>query len=358
MACGTRAVKAILFIPFVVLYLASNWAAGQTAASTSTPSEDVNELIARGDYEAADRVFAAQLERHPGDFRLLYNRALAQYLAGHPEQARDTLLTVAEADRTQAHYQVLLATVLTRLGAYKEALPPAREAVKLAPSDPDNWLRLGGLYLRLKRGQHATDVYQTGRTLFPMRSEFLLGLGVIEQMQAKYPAAIKIFRQVVETFPSLDAGYLFLAQVQLMAARPAEARETAERLLRMSPRSAFAEYLVGQAAWSTPGKESEAAPHVQRALELNPRLVEALLLAAKIEMRRGNPQQAVVHLKQAIAEEPRVDTGHLLLARAYRQMGDAQNAQAALVAFRQLRQVEEKENQLLSNFLATGASRP
>ena len=355
---GARAAKAALFFLFLVLSLASNPAAGQVTPSSPSPSEDVNELIARGDYEVADRVFAAELERHPGDFRLLYNRALARYLAGQLERSREILLSVPPADRAQVNYQVLLSTVCTRLGAHKDALPPAQEAVKLVPSDPDNWLRLGALYLRLRQGQHATDVYETGRSLFPTRPEFLLGLGVVEQMQAKFPEAISLFRQVVEAFPRLDAGYLFLAQVQLKAARPAEARETAEKLVRLNPRSAFAEYLAGEAAWAIPGKESEAAPHVQRALELNPRLVEALLLAAKIELRQGDPHKAVAHLKEAIAAEPRVDTGHLLLARAYRQMGDARRAESELAAFRQLRQAEEQENQLLSNFLANGARRP
>ena len=220
-----NAARGALLLLFLVLGAAANLATGQPNSPYTNPSsEDIKQLLARGDYDAADRLFAAELTRHPGDFRLLHNRALAHYLGGHPEQAREILLTVAPADRVQTNYQTLLASVFTRLGNYQEALPPAQEAAKLAPSDPENWLRLGALYLRVKRGQQATDVYREGRSLFPARPEFLLGLGVVEQMQAKFPEAIEIYRQATDAFPRLDAGYLFLASAQLKAARPAEAR--------------------------------------------------------------------------------------------------------------------------------------
>jgi tetratricopeptide (TPR) repeat protein len=308
-------------------------------------------LAQQGDFEAADRVFAAELEKHPGDFALLFNRALVNYRAGWNEKALAILESVAATDRGQAAYQSLLGSVLTRLGQYRKALAPSQEAIRLEPSNPEHRLRLAGLYLRLKMGQHATDVYRQGQSLFPERPEFWLGLGVVEQMQAKFPAALEIFQQVTQKFPQQEGGFLFLAHAQIKAGQPTEALETARKLLALKPGSALGEYLCAEAAWAIPGQEGEARRHVQKSLQANPRLPEALVLAAKIELKLGDPREAIGYLEQAISFEPRMASAHYVLSQAYRRMGDTARAEAAADSFRKLRVSEDAETELLGNFL-------
>lgn len=332
--------------------------AGQKSPPLPAPTQGVNELLARGDYDAADRFFASQLAERPGDFRLLYNRALANYLAHHLEKSRDLLLSVAPSEQNRLDYQVLLATVLIDLGDYREALPPSQQAVRLRPSDPENWLRLGMVYLRLKRGQHALDTYKTAWGLFPTRPEFLIGQGVVEEMVAKLPQAISTYKQVTAKFPRYEPGYCFLGQVQIKSSLPEEARATGQKLLRLNPHSAYGEYLLAQADWITPGKGQEARPHVQRALELNPRLAEAALLAGKVEMQAGEPLKAIHFLSSAVQIAPQLEDAHYVLSRAYRQIGDPARAEAQLAIFRELRRKEDAENHLLNNFLATGGPPP
>lgn len=346
--------KARFGVLLVALSLAGSLQGRQASAPAGEPPPDLHQLIANGNYEAADRVFAEELQRHPGDFALTYNRALVNYLAGNFEKSRDQLLSVPAAERGHINYQALLASNLTHLGDFKGAVAPSVEVVKLAPSDPENWLRLAGLYLRLKKGQHATDVYRAGLWRFPTRPEFLIGLGVIEEMQAKMDSTISIYRQVVEQFPQQAVGYQFLGHAQVKANQAAEAQKTAEKLLLLDPRSAYAEYLLGEAAWTRPGREQDAAEHAQRALQLDPKLVEARLLAAKVELRVGDPHKAIAYLKEVTNNQPRVEAAHYLLAQACRRIGDTREADAELAAFRKLRQAGDNENQLLSNFVAGG----
>ena len=209
----------------------------------------------------------------------------------------------------------------------------------------------------MKKGQHALEVYRARQARFPNRPEFLIGPGVIEEMQARLDVAIETYRGVTQKYPRQESAYQFLGHALITAGKAADAEETAKKLLKLNPRSAYGEYLLGEAAWLSPGRKAEAAAHAEQALRLDPHLVEALLLAAKVELRSGNPQQAVSFLQRAIQEAPRVETSHYLLAQAYRQVGDLRQADLELKAFRALRQSEDHENQLLGNFLATGTVR-
>ncbi len=325
----------------------------QAQQPPANATEQAEQLAARGNYAAADQLFATEVAHHPGDFHLLYNRALVNFLWQHDEAARLFLEEVAPADRAEANYQALLGTVLTRLGKYKEAVPPSQKAVELAPGNPEYLLSLGALYLRLKLGQHATEVYQQGEKLFPERPEFTLGLGVIQDMQAKFDAAIAIYRKVSEKYPRYEAGYLFLAQAYLKAGRPTEAEKVARTVLAMNPRSALAEYFLGEAAWTTPARHQEASTHVAKSLELNPELTEALVLAAKIELRQGDAHKAVAYLERAIAAQPHVANAYYLLGQAYERLGEKNKSQAALEQFHRLKKAESWEA-LFPGGLATG----
>ena len=314
--------------------------------------EEVIDLAARGEYAAADHILAEELRNDPANFALLYNRALVNFFWKRDEESLRLLRSVAAGDREDPNYQALLSSVLTGLGRYREALPASREALRLAPSDAENWLRLGALYLHLKMGGHATEVYEKGQTLFPERPEFLLGLGVIQEMQAKFEATIPTYEEVVRKFPRYLGGYLFLAGAYLKASRTAEAARAATQALALDSRSALAECFLAEAAWKTPGQEKEATARIQKALQLDPTLPEALVLAAKIELKRDDPQQAVYYLKKATAEQPRMASAFYVLGQTYRRLSQTRDAEAALREFKRLQRSESLGNPLVASLLA------
>ncbi len=327
---------------------------GQTTSQQSGEArEEAFRLAAQGNYPAADHIFETELGTNPGDFSLLYNRALVNFFWRRDEKALELLKSVAREDREDANYQALLAAVLTRLGAFKEALPASLEATRLAPSNSENWLRLGALYLHLKMGQHATGVYEKGRSLFRDRPEFILGMGVVEEGQSKFNAAIDLYRQAVTKYPHYEGGYLFLARAYLTARQAVKARKVAADLLAINPQSALAECFVAEAAWMTPGHRAEAATHVQKALQLDPKLAEALVLAAKIELGQGDPQRAVEYLKEAVAEQPHMPSAYYVLSQARRRLGQTEDAQSALGEFHRFERSESLENPLLESLVAT-----
>src|SRR5437762_8753870 len=212
-----------------------------TSVQPRSAREEVIDLAARGEYAAADHILAEELRNDPANFALLYNRALVNFFWKRDEESLRLLKSVATEDREDPNYQALLSSVLARLGRYREALPASREALRLAPSDPENWLRLGALYLHLKMGEHATEVYEKGQTLFPDRPQFVLGQGVIQEMQARFDGAIPTYERAVRKFPRYPGGYLFLADAYLKASRTAEAARAATQALALDSRSALAE---------------------------------------------------------------------------------------------------------------------
>jgi len=230
--CNRESATRFAMLVSLALGLMMPMLSGQDQPTAQPVSPDLGELIAHGDYEGLDRAYAEALKERPGDFRLTYNRALANYLGGHAENARDILMTVAASDRGVSDYQALLATILIQIGDFKAALEPTQEAARLNPADAENWLRLGALYLRLKRGQHAIDTYENASRRFPDRPEFLIGRGVVEEMLARLPAAAAVYREATTKFPRYEPGYCFLGQVQIKAVMPDEARAAARALWR------------------------------------------------------------------------------------------------------------------------------
>src|SRR5690349_16237107 len=94
---------------------------GQTTSQQSGEArEEAFRLAAQGNYPAADHIFETELGTNPGDFSLLYNRALVNFFWRRDEKALELLKSVAREDREDANYQALLAALLTRLGAFKE----------------------------------------------------------------------------------------------------------------------------------------------------------------------------------------------------------------------------------------------
>src|SRR5207302_10560573 len=127
-----------------------------------------------------------------------------------------------------------------------------------------------------------------------------------------------IYRQVIDQFPTKEVGYLYLAHVRIKAGKIEAANQTLEVLLAKIPNSALGHYLAAEAAWASPGEERKAQAHLSEALRLNAHLPEGHLLAAKIELRMGDPELAIRHLKEAENQAAGLATIQYVLSQVYR----------------------------------------
>jgi TolB-like protein len=134
----------------------------------------------------------------------------------------------------------VLGTVAFVLGYFEENINPAialiDRSLDLNPSSATSWTRSG--WLRLWAGQHelAIEHFQTSLRLDPRRrSPGLLGIAVGHFFAQHFDTAAGLLLQCLQETPNWAPIYRFLAACYVQMGRLDDARETIERLRRITP---------------------------------------------------------------------------------------------------------------------------
>jgi tetratricopeptide (TPR) repeat protein len=98
--------------------------------------------------------------------------------------------------------------------------------------------------------------------------------------------------------------------------------------VRMHPHYADLHYFTASAAFEL-GKLTDAEALLQRALELNPKYREALILSARVAQAAENRDRAIRYLNLGIAAGADYPDVHLMLANLYHAGGETDSARQA-----------------------------
>ena len=245
---------------------------------------------------------------------------------------------------------VFLALVQAATGGCKDALPRLSEAFTHS-SDP-TVRRLAGealvscveTNLKAEYPADADVLYQSARAHLKAWNEAVYQMfqktpasyrvnqisAEIFEIQGKYQEAAAEYRKAIEKDPHALDLHFRLGRVILMDSQGAEALESARREfeteLTLNRGDAASEYEVGQILL-TQGKRAEGVDHLQRALELRPDFIEALLAVGRARLQDKRYPDAISLLSRAVKLQPGNEAAHYSLMMAYRNSGDAAGAQ-------------------------------
>jgi Flp pilus assembly protein TadD len=154
--------------------------------------------------------------------------------------------------------------------------------------------------------------------------------------------ALEIYADVVSRVPDNCAALLGLGQAKIWAGQYEGALDHLNRALELCPRNLDARYARAQ-AWSLQGQRSQAQPELQevstaraaltRAGELaseilrNPRDLEARIEIGTILIRYGDRDEGASWISSVLQYEPNHQAAHRLLAEYYEQQGDKERAE-------------------------------
>jgi len=123
----------------------------------------------------------------------------------------------------------------------------------------------------------------------------------------------------------------------------AEARYEAAAEEADRKKTIFAFPLLGQARISSRHQGlPEATRFAQKAVSLDPRLVDGRLTLGNLYLQSGELEKAIAELKTAIDLDPNHPTPHYMLSRAYRKMERFSEAQKEEETFSRLKAMREK----------------
>ena len=156
----------------------------------------------------------------------------------------------------------------------------------------------------------------------------ILGLGAIDQAQYFFtrrdgdPAALAWAQRMN---PQDTRVYFRRAQIALQAGDLVRARTELERVLRINPRNAPAQHMLGQIIFRS-GDTEAALAHYDRMAELFRPDLSIALNRGLLDLERGNSKIAAARFEEALSLAPHKTELHFLLANALRESGQTERA--------------------------------
>ena len=161
------------------------------------------------------------------------------------------------------------------------------------------------------------------------------------ETQERWREAEAEYRAVLAQNPNLPGIHYRLGRLLLSlpenALTPAtrdDARREFEEELKINPRNAGAEYVLGEMARQA-GDWAQAAGHFANAARLNPAFADAHIGLGRSLISAGKYEESIKPLEQAVKLQPENPAAHYHLATAYRRAGRKEDAERESVAFKQ-----------------------
>lgn len=289
--------------------------------------EDGIAQFRRGEFESARKSLSTV---QPSPLRDVF-LAISEVNTGHCADAEPKLRVRYEVPELRRLAGSALLQCLTLLGRMEEALPLAEKLGREFPRDPDVLYQSARLHMQAfndtvaRLFEHAPASYRVNQLS-----------GEILDVQARPAEAAQEYRKAIAKNPAAINLHYRLGRALLVTGQFDEARREFETELKLNPEDALAEFQIAQidAAQQKP----TAAEHYERALQLRPGFVEAMVALARLR-----PASAIGLLEEAVKLAPAHESARYGLMVAYRNAGRLADAQTQKAELDRLRKPPEGE---------------
>lgn len=216
-------------------------------------------------------------------------------------------------DNYLAHF--CISDPLRAKGRLEEAIYHASQSIKMRPTFFKALNSMGMAMIESGKYDEAIEYFQKAMAVKPDIYEPRLNLGLALIKKGRYDDAIAHFRESLQRFdaPMLRMNFAYALR---SAGRKEEAVEEYKKIIAAEPSNAIALYTAGVVLGELE-RFDEAAGCLEKALEINPDLVEAHNGLGFISARRGQFDRAIDHFKKALALAPDSADLHVNLAYVY-----------------------------------------
>ena len=253
--------------------------------------------------QLAERIVTEVVRRFPGEPRVALLRASQLREAGHPDQARQVLGSIAGAAERDAELRLALAQEYDQLGD----LGAASATLARGPQDEQTYALRASLLARAEDKPALTRLYEElGRGAAKPDPQLRLLLGQVAEFLGRYDEALDWYRgvpggqqrwtaqlraaNVLHELKRADDAYKALRELQSDAAAPDEARRDG--------------YLMEAALRQEDANEAGELDAYERGLAAFPDESEILYARALGWERRDNIARAEADLRKILVAEP------------------------------------------------------
>jgi tetratricopeptide (TPR) repeat protein len=296
----------------------------------------------QADFSQAKQLFTGALKRNPSLWDAKAFLGLAEVRLGDAREGIP-LLTESFPHVHNPSVKIDAGVALIRYHQEQKTLGEIVDVIRtLEVANPDNPEVLYVVYRAYS--DLASQALATLSQKAPDSGRLHQVLGEAAMTQDDFSGAILQFKKSIEADPTIpgvhyELGRAILTNSQDPASRQ-EAQQEFETELRSDPADFNSEYELGE-VYRLGLHLQIAQEHYERALQLRPDFVDALVGLGTVLVDEGKPAEAIPHFADAVRLDPGNETAHYKLAREYRAVGRDQDATGEMAEFQKLHQAHD-----------------
>lgn len=292
--------------------------------------------LMKNDLDNAEKMFQGVIKLDPKDQASYIELSRIYGSRGEWEKAEKELLLMAESIESKYQGVNVLASFYESRNRLDDAEKQYLKAVELAPAqDIAPLINLGAFYARQRSYEKALDAMQKASAIKNDDTNILMNIAALHFDFAKLDAS----EAVIDSILAKDKGHIganFLkARLYLAKKDFNNALERLELVLRDQPENSAALYLKGLCLVNK-GDLELAKGSLLKAVELNPRLVEARLMLANFYVRSRDKELARKQIDSVLEILPDNIQALTLLGNLRILEDDAKGAEEAYIKVKDL----------------------
>jgi putative PEP-CTERM system TPR-repeat lipoprotein len=258
--------------------------------------------------------------------------ARAYMRSGDPTKALDIMQQAAAAHPNNPNVLDTLGAIQIGAGAKEQALATYNKVVELQPKSATALFRLA---MAQAANADQTSAANTLRKAVSLQPDFIdahIALAALELNAKRYPAAMKIAKQVQMQSAKSPAGFLIEGDIMMAEKKFPQAAKAYETAYGMGKNGVVLIKL--HRAYIRAGKAEEAERRLAQWLKDSPDDATVRYYAAEVSLKLGKYKDAIEHYEWVLKKQPDNVSALNNLATAYSQVKDARASETAEHAYK------------------------
>ncbi|MEN3326466.1 MAG: hypothetical protein V7638_1273 [Acidobacteriota bacterium] len=265
---------------------------------------------------------------------------------GLHDQAINELKTALTLDPTNASVYAALAEAYEADGQYENAIPAMRLAVQRDPQNEIYHFRYGLLLTDSHAPAAGIVRLQEALKQFPTSARLWLALGIAQLTYGQNVEAENSFKQSLTLDAKLVPALAYLGMTYSERGDYEKAINYYEQAIVLNGQLAALHYLVAETILkSSDADTARAEKYLRRATELDSNLAPAYLTWGKLYVRTNRYDEAAPLLQRAVSLQPELLEAHYQLSRVLVKLKRTGEANRELAIFKQLSEKQKAQNE-------------
>jgi predicted Zn-dependent protease len=298
----------------------------QSAQGSSTPTEEIQRLISRGQWSEAETRLDSLASQQPEPAGVERLRGMIHYQRNEFAAANSAFEKAITQDPKDLQATQMRGVTLYRMGQPAAAIPLLERANSpIASNNADGTYVLAVCYLDVHRYDDARRIFAQQYKLPADSAASYLFLGRM-LFRRNYPVeSEQMTRKALELEPRLPLAHLLLGQLALSRSQAAEAVVEFEAERKINPMDGEVYERLGD-SYLRALRYEDAQQALNCAVLLEPNSTGPYILLGQVLLKRDDALTALNYLLRAERMDSNNHLTHLLLGQAYRALGRKDDA--------------------------------